>query len=254
MHESCDILVVGGGLVGASLAIALDAAGRRVCMVEAVAPRAGGAASYDERNLALARASVNGLDALGVWPYAAAQATSIRQVHISRAGDFAAVRLDAAAHGLDALGHTLPARELGAALQRRLADCRYLQRHAPATLVDVQPCAQGWRARVELADGKHVDIDTQLLVGADGSHSFVRKALGIGVDVCDYAQTLFVATVTPQRPPQGRAFERFSDSGPVALLPLAEGRAGLVLTVPTDQTDAVKALDDEGFLAVAQQR
>lgn len=254
MHESCDILVVGGGLVGASLAIALDAAGRRVCLVEAQAPRAVGQARYGERNLALARASVNGLDALGVWQHAAAQATPIRHIHVSRAGDFGALRLDAAAQGVDALGYTLPARELGAALQRRLADCQHLQRHAPASLVGIEPREGGWRARIERADGEPLDIDTALLVGADGSHSFVRQALGIGADTFDYEQTVFVATVTPQRAPDGRAFERFSDAGPVALLPLAGGRVGLVLTASGAEIEAVAALDDDAFIALAQRR
>lgn len=254
MHESCDILVVGGGLVGASLAIALDAAGRRVCMVEAMPPRAAGTASYGERNLALSRASVNGLAALGVWPHALAQATAIRHIHISRAGDFGALRLHATQHGVDAFGHTLPARELGAALQQRLADCRHVRRLAPATLVGVQPRDGGWRARIERVDMASIDIDTALLVGADGSHSFVRQALGIGADTFDYEQTLFVATVTPQRAPNGRAFERFSDAGPVALLPLAGDRAGLVLTVAGAEAEAVGALDDDAFIALAQRR
>src|SRR5699024_7942840 len=84
MSERTDILIVGGGLVGASLAIALDAAGRAVTMVEAAAPRAGAQPSYDERNLALARASVNGLRAIGVWEFAGAAATPIRHIHVSR--------------------------------------------------------------------------------------------------------------------------------------------------------------------------
>lgn len=254
MHESCDILVVGGGLVGASLAIALDAAGRRVCMVEALAPRTGGTASYGERNLALARASVNALQALGVWPHAAAQATPIRHVHVSRTGDFGALRLDAHTQGVDALGYTLPARELGAALQRRLLECQYLQRHAPATLVGMQPREGGWRAHVESADGEPMEIDTALLVGADGSQSFVRESLGIGADTFDYEQTLFVSTVTPQQAPNGRAFERFSDTGPVALVPLADDRAGLVLTAVGDEAETIAALDDDGFMALAQRR
>src|ERR1700677_4637284 len=87
-----NVLIVGGGLVGASLAIALDAAGCRVTLVEAAAPRADAQPSYDERNLALARATVNGLTAIGVWPLVAAQATPIRHIHVSRAGEFGSAR------------------------------------------------------------------------------------------------------------------------------------------------------------------
>jgi 2-octaprenyl-6-methoxyphenol hydroxylase len=248
-----NILIVGGGLVGASLAIALDAAGCRVTLVEAAAPRADAQPSYDERNLALARATVNGLHAIGVWPLVAAQATPIRHIHVSRAGEFGSARLDAARHGVDALGWTLPARALGTGLLERLNRCARLVRLAPASLVGLEKHPRGWRAQIKTADGiEHVDA--ALLVGADGTDSFVRAQLGIEIDTHDYQQTLFVCTVTPERDPAGRAWERFSDEGPIAMLPLAERRCGLVLTVPSESADDVAALDDAGFVALAQQR
>jgi len=247
------VLVVGGGLVGASLAIALDAAGVPAVLVEAAAPRTDAQPSYDERNLALARATVNGLEAIGVWPHAAAHATPIRHIHVSRAGEFGSARLDATEHGVDALGWTLPARELGAALLRRLDTCTRLTRFAPAKLERLEPLGAGWRAHLRTADGEQV-VDTALLVGADGTESFVRARLGIDAERIDYEQTLFVATVTPEREHAQRAFERFSDEGPVALLPLSGQRCGLVLTVPGEQAEAVAALDDEAFIALAQRR
>ena len=127
MSES-GVLIVGGGLVGASLAIALDAAGIAATLVETAAPRADAQPSYDERNLALARATVNGLEAIGVWRHAAARATPIRHIHVSRAGEFGSARIDADRQGVDALGWTLPARELGAALLCRLDECSRLTR------------------------------------------------------------------------------------------------------------------------------
>ncbi|EIM03516.1 2-octaprenyl-6-methoxyphenyl hydroxylase, partial [Rhodanobacter denitrificans] len=247
------VLIIGGGLVGASLAIALDAAGVAATLVETAAPRADAQPSYDERNLALARATVNGLDAIGVWRHAAARATPIRHIHVSRAGEFGSTRLDADRHGVDALGWTLPARELGAALLRRLDECTRLTRLAPATLSALEPLPGGWRAQVETVDGTR-NLDTPLLVGADGTQSFVRTRLGIDAERHDYRQTLFVCTVTPERDHANRAWERFSDDGPVALLPLAERRCGLVLTVAADVAEAVAALDDAAFIALAQRR
>ncbi|HTV86071.1 MAG TPA: 2-octaprenyl-6-methoxyphenyl hydroxylase [Dyella sp.] len=248
-----NVLIIGGGLVGASLAIALDLAGCRVTLVEAAAPRADAQPSYDERNLALARATVNGLDAIGVWSLVAAQATRISHIHVSRAGEFGSARLDAARHGVDALGWTLPARELGSALLRRLNTCQRLVRLAPASLTGLEKHADGWRAQIRTAEGAQY-IDAALLVGADGTESFVRGQLGIQAETYDYEQTLFVCTVTPEHDPAHRAWERFSDEGPIAMLPLAERRCGMVLTVPSASTAEVAALDDERFTALAQRR
>jgi len=247
------VLIIGGGLVGASLAIALDAASIAATLVETAAPCIDAQPSYDERNLALARATVNGLDAIGVWRHVAAQATPIRHIHVSRAGEFGTTRIDAGKHGVDALGWTLPARELGAALLRRLDECTRLTRLAPATLAALQPLTAGWRAQINTVEGMR-SIDTALLVGADGTESFVRAQLGIEAGRQDYRQTLFVCTVTPERDHANRAYERFADNGPIALLPLAERRCGLVLTVAAEEADAVAALGDAAFIELAQRR
>src|SRR6516164_2084370 len=111
MHDH-DILIIGGGLVGASLAIALDGAGLNVGLVEAAPPRVDRQPSYDERNLALARATVNALEALGVWVHVAARGMPIRRIHVSRQGEFGVARLDAASDGVEWFGAVLPAREL----------------------------------------------------------------------------------------------------------------------------------------------
>jgi 2-octaprenyl-6-methoxyphenol hydroxylase len=253
MSPSEPILIVGGGLVGASLAIALDTAGRPAVLVEASAPRVGEQPSYDERNLALARATVNGLEAIGVWDLARHRATPITHIHTSRAGDFGSVRMDAAAEGVDALGWTLPARELGAALLQRLETCRHLTRLAPARVEAIEPVDGGWAVTIA-SDGQRRRLETPLLVGADGTASGVRAQLGIGTREHDYGQALFVSTMTPGRDPAGRAFERFTDEGPVAVLPLAERRIGVVLTVPVERADEVSAMDDAAFLTLAQER
>ncbi|KJV27447.1 2-octaprenyl-6-methoxyphenyl hydroxylase [Luteibacter yeojuensis] len=253
MSPASPILIVGGGLVGASLAIALDAAGVPATLVEAAAPRVGEQPSYDERNLALARATVNGLAAIGVWPYAASRATPITHIHTSRAGDFGSVRMDAASEGVDALGWTLPARELGEALLRRLDTCRHLTRMAPARVEGIEAVDGGWVATVSGPAGA-TRVTTPLLVGADGTLSGIRAQLGIGTQEHDYEQALFVSTMTPEREPRGRAFERFTSEGPVAVLPLAERRIGVVLTVAASQAAEVAAMDDAAFAAFAQDR
>ena len=252
MNEPLDVLIIGGGLVGASLAIALDGAGLRVALAEAAPPRVDLQPSYDERNLALARASVNALEALGVLD-AGTPASPIRRIHVSRRGDFGAVRLDAAELGLPAFGAVLPARELGNALLRRLDRCRQLERIAPAKAVAIDTAADAVDVALRSGDATR-RVRARLVVGADGTASFVREALGIEALRHDYAQSAFVTTLTTAQALDGTAYERFTDSGPVALLPLGERRAGLVLSVPTAEAAAVAALDDDAFIAFVHQR
>ena len=250
--EVVDILIVGGGLVGASLGIALDGSGLRVALAEAAPPKVDLQPSYDERNLALARATVNALQALGVWAHCGARAMPIRKVHVSRRGEFGVVRLDAARHGLAAFGATLPARELGNGLLARLDACRGLMRCAPAKLTAIARTDGAIVATLATADGERT-LRTRLLVGADGTASFVRTELGIEAETHDYAQTAFVATITPQRAPD-YAYERFTATGPIALLPLTQGRAGVVLTVPAADANRIAALDDAGFIELLHER
>ncbi|MBU6198932.1 MAG: 2-octaprenyl-6-methoxyphenyl hydroxylase [Xanthomonadaceae bacterium] len=250
--ENVDVLIAGGGLVGASLAIALDGSGLRVALAEAAPPKVDLQPSYDERNLALARATVNALEALGVWAHCGVRATPIRKIHVSRQGEFGVVRLDAARHGVDAFGATLPARELGNGLLARLDDCRTLQRLTRTKLTAIAHADGAIAATLATADGER-RLRTRLLIGADGTNSFVRSALGIESESIDYAQTAFVATVTPERAIDC-AYERFTATGPVALLPLTQSRAGVVLTVPTADATRVAALDDAGFIALLHER
>lgn len=250
--ESVDILIVGGGLVGSSLAIALDNSAWRVALVEAAVPTINAQPSYDERNLALARASVNALEALDVWPSISSRATPIRNIHISRQGEFGAVRLAAAKHGVDFFGAVIPARELGNGLLDRLDRCASLARLAPATLQSLAHDSEGVVARVKTPQGER-DIRARLLVGADGTESFVRSAMKIDIERVDYEQTAFVTTVLAERPIDS-AFERFTATGPVALLPLGERRFGVVLTVPNGDAERIAGFDDAAFVECLHRR
>lgn len=248
--ELLDVLIVGGGLVGSSLACALDRSDLRVALVEASAPQREQPPSFDERNLALNRLSVDALDALGVLAHLHSPPVPIRGVHVSSAGDFGRVRLDAAAHGVDAFGGVVVARELGQALQRRLAECRELLHRAPARVL--QAHRVDGHMEVELDGGER--LITRLLVIAEGTDSMLRESLGLGSTHRDYGQTLFVSVVEADRAHGGIAFERFTAEGPVAMLPLAGRRLGSVLTVANAQSDSVQAPDEVGYLALLQQR
>jgi 2-octaprenyl-6-methoxyphenol hydroxylase len=247
-----DVLIVGGGLVGASLAIALEALGLDVGLVEA-APAGTLPAVFDQRNLSFAEATVNALGALGVMPLLRAPGGPIRRIHVSRAGDFGRLRLDARDHGRDAFGQVVVARDFGEALEARLSRLDRLARYRPATFIGLADADAGHRAvRIRDESGERT-LRTRLLVAADGNRSAVRDALGIAVREHDYAQTLFVARLRTQRSPDGTAYERLTAEGPTALLPRGDGHYGLVHGVAREQADAVAALGDAAFLARAQQ-
>ena len=251
MSKPLDILIVGAGLVGASLACALDGRGYRVALAEAALP-ALGPPGFDERKLALSAASLNALGALGVLPKLATPPTPIRRLHVTRAGDFGAVRLAAADFEREGFGAVVLARELGLALEARLGELSTLARHRPAQVVAVEPQAEGMRVRLREGDVERV-LDTRLLVAADGTRSFVRSALGIGTAEHDYRQTLFVCSLAAERANDGTAYERFTSQGPVALLPMGRDY-GAICAVASDDAARVAAMDDAAYADYYQSR
>jgi 2-octaprenyl-6-methoxyphenol hydroxylase len=250
--ERHDVVIVGGGLVGASLAIALGRLNLDVGLIEATGPGAMPAV-FDQRNLSFAAATVNALTALGVMQKLRAPTGPIRRIHISRQGDFGRVQLDAADYGRDAFGQVVVARDFGEALEARLQELPRLSRYRPARFIGVADAVDGARTiRVAAADGKR-EIGARLLVAADGTASAVRAALGIDTEEYDYAQTLFVARVRAERAPDGTAYERFGDHGPTALLPRGDRHFGVVHAVANADADKVAALDEAAWLARVQQ-
>lgn len=246
MDTRYDIVIVGGGLVGASLAIALEDSGLDVAMLEATPPGALPAV-FDERNLSFAEATCHALQAMRLWPLLHG-ASPIRRIHASRAGDFGRVELDAREVGREAFGHVVIARDFGEALEKRLGEVASLRRHRPACFIGTRIADNGLReVRFHAGDEERI-VHTRLLVGADGADSAVRAALGIGAHRHDYGQTLFVCRVRPSKAPDGTAWERLGPHGPTALLPRIDRHYGVVHGVDSAQADAVAALDESAWL------
>ena len=250
---SHDVLIVGGGLVGASLAIALDRLGSAldgldVALVEATPPGALPAV-FDQRNLSFAEATVNALRALEVLPRLRTPTGAIARIHISREGDFGRVLLNAADYGRAAFGQVVVARDFGDALAAKLDDLPRLTRYRPSRFLGfAENAGDSLRhARLSDGDGERI-IAAKLVVAADGTASAVRDALGIAIEQYDYRQTLFVARVRAERAPDGTAWERLSDHGPTAVLPRGDGHYGTIHGVASDEADAVAALDDAAYL------
>ena len=243
-----DVVIAGGGLVGASLAIALAPSGLTVRVVDPVTADAPAQPSYDDRSTALAPTSRRILEALGLWSVIAPEIGPIRRIHVSDQGGFGMTRMDAAREGLDALGYVAPNRVLGRALRGALE-------RLPGTVQTVTDSVATVHtdedtARVELGSG--ASLSARLLVAADGTHSAMREHLGLQVRETDYGQHGVVANVTPAREPAGEAFERFTPEGPLALLPLPGGHCSLVWTVDPERAEALTAMDDASFLAALQ--
>jgi 2-octaprenyl-6-methoxyphenol hydroxylase len=246
-----DVAIVGGGLVGASLAIALDRIGVDVALVEAT-PAGTLPVVFDQRNLSFAEATVNALAALGVLQKLQAPGAPIRRIHVSRRGDFGRVRLDAADYGREAFGQVVVARDFGQALEARLSELTHLARYRPARFLALgEGDADARVLRIRDDSGERV-LSARLLVAADGTRSGVREALGIGADEHDYAQTLFVARIRAERSPDGTAYERFGDEGPTALLPRGDRHYGVIHGVARADAEAVAALDAAAWLARLQ--
>ena len=251
MSTNHDVVIVGGGLVGASLAIALQRIGVDCALVEATAAGAPPAV-FDQRNLSFAAATVNALTALGVMARLRSATGPIRRIHVSRAGDFGRVTLDATDYDRPWFGQVVVARDFGLALEARLAELPALARYRPARFVRLGAVVDGRRPVLIAGDNGEQTLNARLVVGCDGTASSVRQAVGIGTLEQDYLQTLFVARARAERGPDGTAWERFTDSGPTALLPRGDRHYGLIHTVPRAEAAAVAALDDAAFLARAQ--
>jgi 2-octaprenyl-6-methoxyphenol hydroxylase len=250
--EDFDIIIAGGGMVGASLAVALAGLPLRTLVVEAMPPADADQPSYDDRATAVSESSRRILEGIGAWPALAGDAAPIREVHVSERGAFGATRLRAAEHGLASFGHVIENRVLGRALWEMIDASGALTAWSPARVVGLAQEPGRVRVSIERDDAASVEVTARLLVAADGARSPARDMAGISHELQEYGQTALIANVTPATDPAGTAFERFTPSGPLAVLPLTRGRATIVWTLPPAEAAAAMALDDAGFMAALQ--
>jgi 2-octaprenyl-6-methoxyphenol hydroxylase len=255
MEQDADIVIVGGGLNGPSLALALAQAGMRVVVVDALARAARAAPEFDGRSYALALASARVLAGLGLWRDVEAQAQPILEIKASdgRAGEGAApffLHFDQAEMEEGPMGYMLEDRYLRAALLEAMAREPGITQISGVAAVAQEVTERG--VVVHLADGRAVAA--RLLVGCDGRESQTAARAGIGRTGWDYGQTALVCAVAHARPHGGCAHQFFMPAGPLAILPLPGNRCSIVWSEATETAAAIQALEDGPYLEALRPR
>lgn len=246
------VLIVGGGMTGATLALAISRLTRgtlAVHLVEAAQPDSSQHPGFDARAIALAAGTCQQLARVGIWQGIADCATPIQRVHVSDRGHAGFVTLDAQDYNLAALGQVVELHDIGQRLFAQLRDAPGITLHCPAKVEDVSRWEDG--ASITLDNGQ--TITGQLLVAADGSRSTLGARCGMSWQQQPYEQLAVIANVSTALPHEGRAFERFTEHGPLAMLPMSQGRCSLVWCHPQSQRDAVLSWSDAEFCERLQQ-
>jgi len=246
---SYDVLIAGGGMVGASLAVALSRLPIKIGLVEAYPFKESEQPAYDDRAIALSYGSSQILKGMGIWSSVEAAASPINSIHISDRGHFGATRLNAKQQKVPALGYLIQSRDYGEVLQQVLQNS-YVTLLQPASLSALERRDKALDVTIEsVGEGaEQQQLSTKLLVACDGANSAVRTMAGIEHSIHDYQQVAIIANVTTHKPHKNQAFERFTDQGPIALLPMSKNRSSLVWTLNSDNYQAILDLDEASFL------
>ena len=249
--RDCDVLIAGGGAVGSALACALADLPLSVVLVEAREPQLLAQPSFDARVTALANGSQQILAGLDLWSELKGYTEAIRSIHISERGRFGAARIYATEEHVPALGFTVENQALGRVLWERLQRSERLAVLAPGKVTEL--AREPDCAVVTVQQGETTTrVRAALVVAADGVRSAVRAALGVATTEHDYGQRAVVFNCSTEAPLDGRAFERFTARGPIALLPLTGGRAAVIWTLPEGDSARVAALPVDAFRAELQ--
>ncbi len=244
------VVIAGGGLVGALSAL-LIARHRPDWQVTVLEPQPAGPVQ-DGRTIALAAGTVGLLEREGIWQQLSKTAYPIKHIHVSDRGYGGVTRLHAEEHQVAALGQVIAAADLNLALYEACMAQPNIDWVAGARFSDVIPARSTTEILYQQDDGEH-RLQARLLVGADGQRSRVRDALHIETEQSDYQQEGIISTLTLSQPLGGWAYERFTENGPVALLPLNDYQASLVWSLPPAEAEAVRNSSDAEFLRRCQQ-
>lgn len=252
MKTDYNIIIIGGGMVGMSLAYALSHLPMQIAVIDAVAFKNKQTTNFDARSISLAPASRNIFNQLGLWPDLEAHCTAIDKIHISDRGHFARTVFDAKQENFPALGYVIEAQHLTATLYSACKQKNNIHFIAPAKLIDLN-CTDT-QSNITIETDSKKQLTCQLLIAADGSHSTVRKKSGIDFKTWDYQQTALVANIGLARSHDNMAYERFTETGPLAMLPMSEQRAAMIWCLPHSQAEIMKTIGEGDFIKHLQKQ
>ncbi|BCN93637.1 2-octaprenyl-6-methoxyphenol hydroxylase [Thiomicrorhabdus immobilis] len=252
---SCDVFISGGGPVGLMLAIGLSRLGKKVVIAERFAPKTNQLESvqnsFDGRVLALSKGSQSFLEQIGVWSQLKPYTTAIEHIHVSQKGYLGITTLHAEEVDVDALGFSVQSSDLGQVLWGIAEQENNLSLLCPAQLESFTEFATGVKVEVSLegeSKGGMQTIHAQLIVGADGTQSKVREILELPIEEKSYDAFGVLAQIETEQHPHGWAYERFTQDGPVALLPMHGHAHKAVMVCSSEEVDAIKALNDVEYM------
>lgn len=250
MQNDYDLIIVGAGLAGNCLALALKDSGLRIAVVEAASRKQLHDSPAGDRALALAAGTVELLREMGAWRDAADKATAIRHIHVSDRGHFGKTRLAARDYDVDALGYVISARDIEHEVAEHVEQCG-ADRFYETRVVGLMSGLDEINVSLKRGD-ESINLTAKLLVGADGGQSSVRKLLDIPQRITEYGQTALVTTVQATLPHHNTAYERFTEQGPLAFLPVAGKQLSVVWTRRHEHADALMASGEAAFLSELQ--
>lgn len=247
--EEVDLIIVGGGMVGATFACAVAKFAPHLSMilVDAANPQVSHP-SFDSRAIALSYGSAQLLKQIGLWSKLSPYTTAIEQIHVSDRGHSGIAHLSAAEEKLSALGYVIELEHAGRELQQALQTIPQLKVYQPDSVKSI--VQQSAQVNVELTSG--LKISAKLLVAADGGFSPCRQLLNLHQQSEDYGTSAIIANVVTSELHKGRAFERFTQAGPLALLPMSDNRSALVWSVANAELKQYLSLDDDAFRLALQ--
>jgi len=249
-----DVIIIGGGMVGASLACALsNQNNKRIAVVEAHEFNSNVQPSFDDRSIALNYGSRRIWEAMNLWHELEPLIEPIKTIHISDKGHLGAARLYHEEEGVEALGYVAENRIVGKVLMNKIKQLQHIDWYCPATIEQLEQSENSVNIIIDEAGSKK-ELSSLLLVAADGALSKTRSLSGLNIRQQNYDQVAVIANVETEYAHNNVAYERFTDSGPLAFLPMTEQRCSVVWTVNAADQDKVMSFNDEQFIEKLQQR